>query len=111
MEPRIQYAKTEDGVSIAFYTLGEGLPLVYPGAVPFTHLELEWQNPAVRAFNEHIAQKRKLVRFDPRGLGMSARAYHRVLRLGRTIADLAGSAKVSAQHVGEAIQYRRFAGN
>ena len=28
MEPRIQYAKTADGVSIAFWTLGEGMPLV-----------------------------------------------------------------------------------
>ncbi len=28
MEPHIQYAKTKDGVSIAFCTLGEGLPLV-----------------------------------------------------------------------------------
>jgi hypothetical protein len=29
MEPRIQYAQSADGVSIAFYTLGEGMPLVY----------------------------------------------------------------------------------
>ena len=28
MEPRIQYAKTSDGVSIAYWTLGEGKPLV-----------------------------------------------------------------------------------
>jgi hypothetical protein len=28
MEPRIQYAKTEDGVSIAYYTLGKGIPMV-----------------------------------------------------------------------------------
>jgi hypothetical protein len=28
MEPRIQYAQTTDGVSIAYYTLGEGAPLV-----------------------------------------------------------------------------------
>jgi hypothetical protein len=29
MEPRIQYAKTRDGVNIAFWTLGEGPPLVH----------------------------------------------------------------------------------
>ena len=29
MEPRIQYAQTEDGVSIAYWTLGEGAPLVW----------------------------------------------------------------------------------
>ena len=28
MEPRIQYAKTKDGVSIAFWTLGQGMPVV-----------------------------------------------------------------------------------
>ena len=28
MEPRIQYAKTKDGVSIAYWTMGEGQPLV-----------------------------------------------------------------------------------
>lgn len=39
-------------------------------------------------------------------LGMSARAYHRVLRLGRTIADLEGKEKIAPVHVAEAIQYR-----
>ena len=40
-------------------------------------------------------------------LNWSARAYHRVLRLARTIADLADSPTVGAAHVSEAIQYRR----
>lgn len=50
----------------------------------------------------------RLVRSALTRLGMSARAYHRVLRLGRTIADLADSEIVTSQHVAEAIQYRRF---
>ena len=33
MEPRIQYAKTEDGVSIAYWTLGQGKPFVYMQSV------------------------------------------------------------------------------
>lgn len=40
-------------------------------------------------------------------LGWSARSTHRVLKVARTIADLAGSAAVEAVHVAEAVQYRR----
>jgi magnesium chelatase family protein len=39
-------------------------------------------------------------------LSLSARAFHRVLKLARTIADLAGQEEVVSQHVAEAIQYR-----
>jgi magnesium chelatase family protein len=40
-------------------------------------------------------------------LDLSARAYHRVLKLARTVADLAGTEGISDTHVAEAIQYRR----
>ena len=39
-------------------------------------------------------------------LGLSARAYHRVLKLARTLADLEGGVDVGPGHVAEAIQYR-----
>jgi magnesium chelatase family protein len=42
-------------------------------------------------------------------LNLSARAYHRVLKVARTVADLEGSATIQTQHVAEAVQYRRFA--
>ncbi len=43
-------------------------------------------------------------------MGLSARAYHRVLRVARTIADLDGSAQVRQPHVAEAISYRLAVG-
>jgi magnesium chelatase family protein len=39
-------------------------------------------------------------------LGLSARAYHRILKIARTIADLDGAAGLEPKHVSEAIQYR-----
>jgi len=41
-------------------------------------------------------------------LNLSARAYHRVLRLARTIADLASAAAIGSAHVAEAVQFRRI---
>jgi len=48
----------------------------------------------------------RLLRDAVTRLGLSARAYHRILKIGRTIADLAGSDDLSTTHVSEAIQYR-----
>jgi magnesium chelatase family protein len=50
----------------------------------------------------------QLLRHALARLLLSARAYHRVLRVARTIADLAGAGTIAAEHIAESIQYRRL---
>lgn len=52
------------------------------------------------------SQTKDLLRGAVNQLHLSARAYHRVLKLARTIADLAGSENIQMSHVAEALQYR-----
>jgi len=52
-----------------------------------------------------------LVRRAIARLGLSARAYHRVLRVARSIADLAAAEHIGAAHLAEAVQYRRLGAN
>jgi magnesium chelatase family protein len=51
-------------------------------------------------------ESRALLRGALQQLGLSARAYHRVLKLSRTIADLAGKQRISSPHLAEALQYQ-----
>jgi len=74
--------------------------------------------PAVLQCNADMgpAEVRQFCRVDETGhrllksamqqLQLSARAYHRILKLARTIADLAGSEEIQTAHIAEAIQYR-----
>ena len=60
----------------------------------------------VRQFCPVDAAGKSLLKAAMQQLGMSARAYHRILKLARTIADLVGSEGIETVHLAEAIQYR-----
>ena len=72
MEPRIAFTTRKDGVHIAYATLGDGRPVVYPPG-GFSRLEAELSNPAFLEFYSAIAQDHMLVFWDRHGVGHSDR--------------------------------------
>jgi class 3 adenylate cyclase/pimeloyl-ACP methyl ester carboxylesterase len=99
MEPRIQYAKTKDGVSIAYWTMGEGMPLVVMPWIP-SHAQLLWQLPELRRMYEGFAEGRKLISYDGRGTGLS----------DRDVSDFSLDAHVlDLEAVVEHLELKRFA--
>ncbi len=60
----------------------------------------------VRKYCQLDTISQSLMRSAMSQMQLSARAYHRVLKLSRTIADLAGESEIASQHLAEALQYR-----
>ncbi len=60
----------------------------------------------IRQFCKLQDEGQSLMRAAMSQLNLSARAYHRILKLARTIADLAGSEEIQSAHLAEALQYR-----
>lgn len=72
MAAHTRFFTTADGVRIAYATLGQGPPLV---VIPpwLSHLELNWDIPAKRAFNEALARDFTVILYDRYGCGLSDR--------------------------------------
>ena len=70
------------------------------------HCNAQMTTRHIRKFCQIDDQSRKLMEMAVDKLGMSARAYGRILKIARTIADLEGSLEIKVHHVSEAIQYR-----
>ena len=66
----------------------------------------DMQSKEIREFCRIDAQGEDLLKMAITKLGLSARAYDRILKVGRTIADMSGSADIRPEHISEAIQYR-----
>ncbi len=73
MEPHIQYAKTNDGVNIAYWTVGQGEPLVCLPPLYFSHIVEEWRHDELGRWYQQLAGWRRVIRFDGRGMGLSDR--------------------------------------
>ena len=73
MEPQVAYAKTSDGVEIAYHVLGAGPWLVLMPGVPFSYFMQEWQIGPQRELLIWLSRFVTVVQYDGRGTGLSQR--------------------------------------
>lgn len=76
----------------------------YPGI----HCNAQMTEKMLHQFAEPDAASLDMLRMAMERLKLSARAYSRILKVARTIADLEGAEKVQSQHIAEAIGYRNL---
>ena len=73
MLPRIQYAQASDGVSIAFWAMGDGVPIVLMYPPGFSNIQFEWEIPEFKETYDTVSQWATVIRFDHRNHGLSER--------------------------------------
>ena len=99
MDQTIRFLKTSDQVKIAYARSGSG-PALVKSANWLSHLEFDWQSPVWRHWFRFLSAGRELVRYDPRGCGLS----------DWDVADLGFEAQVAdLEAVVEAACVERFA--
>jgi magnesium chelatase family protein len=75
---------------------------------PTVHCNAQMGASLLRTFCQLDNASTRLLNQAIEAIGLSARAYTRIVKIARTIADLDGAPEITASHVGEAIQYRRM---
>lgn len=83
-----------------------GIQLARFNAKKDMYSNADMQSKDIREFCEIDTASEELLKMAITKLGLSARAYDRILKVARTIADLGGEEKITAAHISEAIQYR-----
>ena len=111
--PRVNYEKlTDDSQGESSATVRERVVAARArqqarfAEIPHIEANADMGPTEVRQFCPLDKEAHKLIGAAMRQLQLSARAYHRVLKLARTIADLAGDERIATPHIAEAIQYR-----
>lgn len=72
------------------------------------HTNSQMQTRHLKQFCQLDREGEQLLELVVDKLGMSARSYARILKVARTIADLAGEAEIRKPHLAEAVQYRNL---
>jgi len=67
----IRFTTSEDGVDIAFWEIGEGRPVIILNQYTISNVEMEWIVPSIASFYLQMAERYRVIRFDPRGAGLS----------------------------------------
>jgi magnesium chelatase family protein len=76
----------------------------FKGSKSFKNADMNSQE--IKTYCELDTPSQELLKMAMSRLGLSARAYDRILKVSRTIADLSGSENITSSHISEAIQYR-----
>lgn len=86
-QQRIVFATARDGVKIACARSGQGPLLVRAGSW-MTHVEWDWQTPSWGPWIQNLSRHRTLLRYDPRGCGLSDRELPGDLTLDALVSDM-----------------------
>lgn len=103
----MRYARSVDGTGIAWAEVGEGPPLLRGGHW-MSHLEHDWSSPVFGPLLDRLAQGRRLIRYDPRGTGLSERSlngagFEQLVDDMEAVADAAGLERFAIYAISQSV--------